>query len=100
MSRWHITKEERDGLMFSDWKMFDADGDYKGIIQDEPTEADAIEGFNNPYGGKDGLIPDAVRGVRIEPYEGELEKLCEELANYKDEPKVGQWQDYEENNNE
>ncbi len=84
-NRWHITKEERDGLMFSDWKMFDADGDYKGIIQDEPTEADAIEGFNNPYGGKDGLIPDAVRGVRIEPYEGELEKLCEELANYNKE---------------
>lgn len=27
----------------------------------------------------------------------ELEKL---LADYKSEPKVGQWQDYEENNNE
>ena len=50
MSRWHITKEEREGLMFSDWNMYDADGDFIWIIEDEP--------------------------------------------------KVGQWQDYEENNNE
>jgi hypothetical protein len=65
MSRWYTTKENRKGLKFSDWKMYDAEDNYKGIVEDEPTEADAIEEFNNPYGGKDGLISDAVRGERI-----------------------------------
>ena len=66
MSRRHTTKEDRKGLKFSDWKMYDADGDFIWIVEDEPTEADAIEESNHPYGGKDGLIPDAIRGERIE----------------------------------
>ena len=30
----------------------------------------------------------------------DLSELEKQLADYKSEPKVGQWQDYEENNNE
>ena len=58
-------EELRKGLKFSDWKMYDADNDFIWIVEDEPTEADAIEESNNPYGGKDGMVADAVRGERI-----------------------------------
>jgi len=58
-------EELRKGLKFSDWKMYDADNDFICIVEDQPTEADAIEESNNPYGGKDGMVADAVRGERI-----------------------------------